>query len=308
MDIRRKEWHPAALSATAPRLKAKLPPLAPAGQAIGRVSPYFIEKYGLNPAAIATVCTGDNPASVIGLGLIKSGQVAISLGTSDTFFGTMAKCRTDARGEGHVFGSPAGGYMTLICFKNGSLAREKVRELYDIKDWSAFGRLLAKTKPGNNGAVLLPWFEAEIVPRVNRPGVHRFDLEESDVAANARAIFEGQMLSMRRHSEWMKVAPERIFATGGASNNPALLQVLANVMNCRVLRIEVSKSAALGAALLAAHGWLIADGETPDWGKLVAKFTQPVAGSEVRPDQQAVKVYDRLLEKFAACERAALKA
>ena len=145
------------------------------------------------------------------------------------------------------------------------------------------------------------------MPRVNRPGVHRFDLDERDAAANARAVFEGQMLSMRRHSAWMGVAPERIFATGGASNNPALLQVLANVMNCRVLRIEVSKSAALGAALLAAHGWLTAAGEKPEWEQLVAGFTKPVAGSEVKPDKRAVKVYDRLLEKFAACEKAALK-
>ena len=307
MDIRKKVWHPRALTATATGLRAKLPPLAPAGRVIGRVSPYFVHKFGLNPAALATVGTGDNPASVIGLGLIKAGQVAISLGTSDTFFGTMAKCRTDARGEGHVFGSPAGGYMTLICFKNGSLAREKVRELYGIKDWTAFGKLLQKTKPGNGGAILLPWFEAEIVPRVNRPGVHRFDLDELDAAANARAVFEAQMLSMRRHSAWMGVVPERIFATGGAANDPALLQVLANVMDCRVARIEVSKSAALGAALLAAQGWLAADGESADWEELVAGFTEPVKGSEVRPDKKAVKVYDRLLEKFTGCEREALK-
>ena len=55
----------------------------------------------------------------------------------------------------------------------------------------------------------------------------------------------------------MKVAPKRIYATGGASTNTAILQVMADVMNCPVLRIEVAKSAALGAALRAAHGWLL---------------------------------------------------
>jgi len=57
------------------------------------------------------------------------------------------------------------------------------------------------------------------------------------------------MMSMRLHSQWMKVAPDCIYATGGASDNVPLLQVMADVMNCRVLRIEVAKSAALGAAL-----------------------------------------------------------
>jgi xylulokinase len=306
MDIRNKVWDMEALKATAPSLKKKLPPLAASGHVIGLVSAYFVNKYGLNPEALATVWTGDNPASVIGLGLIKPGQVAISLGTSDTFFGTMQKCQTDENGEGHVFGSPAGGYMTLICFQNGSLAREKIRELYKIKNWEEFGKLAASTNPGNDGGILLPWFEAEIVPRVNAPGIRRFDLDAKNVAANCRAIYEAQMMSMRLHSQWMNVAPEKIFATGGASNDAALLQVMADVMNCRVLRIEISKSAALGAALQAAHGWLTVAGKNPKWEKLVAGFTTPIANSEIRPNPKAARIYDKLLEKYADCERDAL--
>ena len=306
MDIRRKNWNHDAMKATAPSLAKKLPALGASGQVVGRVSSYFVKKFGLNPEALATIWTGDNPASVIGLGLVKPGQVAISLGTSDTFFGTMEKCQTDEAGEGHVFGSPTGGYMTLICFKNGSLAREKIRELYKIADWKKFGQLVESTKPGNNGGILLPWFDPEIVPRINKPGVHRFDLDEKNAAANCRAIFEAQMLSMRLHSQWMQIAPEKIFVTGGASANPQLLQVLADVMNCRVLRIEVSKSAALGAALQAAHGWLTATGKTPKWETLVAGFTTPVPGSEIRPDKNAAKIYDTLLGKYALCESDAL--
>jgi len=306
MDIRKKVWDMDALKATAPSLKKKLPPLAAPGQVIGPVSAYYVNKYGLNPEALATIWTGDNPASVIGLGLIKPGQIAVSLGTSDTFFGSMEKCLTDENGEGHVFGSPAGNYMTLICFKNGSLAREKIRAHYGIADWKQFGELVAQTNPGNDGGVLLPWFEAEIVPRVNQPGIHRFNLDAKNVAANCRAIFEAQMMSMRLHSQWMNVAPEKVFATGGASNNVALLQVMADVMNCRVLRIEVSKSAALGAALQGAHGWLTVAGKNPKWEKLVAGFTAPVPGSEIRPNPKAARVYDKLVEKYADCEREAL--
>ena len=307
MDIQGKTWQADALQATAPDLKEKLPPLAESGKVIGAVSPYFVKKFGLNPNAQTLVWSGDNPCSVVGLGLIREGMVAISLGTSDTYFGSMKKCRTDEHGEGHVFGSPAGGYMTLICFKNGSLAREKVRGLYGIENWEKFGELMATKPPGNNGGILLPWFEAEIVPRVNKPGIHRFDLDEKDAAANCRAIIEAQMMSMRLHSQWMKVAPDCIYATGGASNDLALLRVMADVMNCHVLRIEVSKSAALGAALRAAHGWLVHSGEKPKWEEIVAGFTEPVPGSEIRPNPDAARVYDKLVEKYAACERKALQ-
>ena len=306
MDIRKKNWNHDAIKATAPSLINKLPLLQDAGSIIGPVSPYFVQKYGINPAALATVWTGDNPASAIGLGLVKPGQVAISLGTSDTFFGTMQKCLTDENGEGHVFGSPAGDYLTLICFKNGSLAREKVREQYKIADWKKFGALVESTPPGNGEKIMLPWFETEIVPRALAAKVHRFDLDEKDVAGNCRAIFEAQMLSMRLHSQWMQVLPEKILVTGGAANNPQLLRVLADVMNCPVLRIEVSKSAALGSALIAAHGFLAHTGKSPKWDKLVAAFTKPVAGSEIRPDKKVTKIYDKLLEKYAGCELDAL--
>ncbi len=307
MDIRKKVWHPAALAATASNLKLKLPTLAKSWQVVGLVGPYFVKKFGLNPEARVLVWSGDNPCSVVGLGLIRESMVGISLGTSDTYFGSMRKCRTDAHGEGHVFVSPTGDYMTLICFKNGSLAREKIRDAYGIKDWKQFGAALKSTPPGNNGGILLPWFEAEIVPRVNQPGIHRFDLDEKDAAANCRAVVEAQMMSMRLHSQWMKVAPDRILATGGASQDSPILQVMADVMNCRVERIEISKSAALGAALRAAHGWLVQTGEKPKWEQVVAGFTQPVPNSEIRPNPKAVKVYDQLIKKYAACEREALE-
>jgi xylulokinase len=291
MDIHKKNWNIKALQATAPNLINKLPTLALAGTVIGKVSAYFVQKFGLNPNALATVWTGDNPASLVGLGLVEAGQVAISLGTSDTYLGTMDKCAVDEQGEGHVFGSPTGGYMSLIVFKNGSLAREKIRELYHIQNWQAFEALVATTAPGNNGGILLPWFEAEIVPKVIQPGIKRFDLDENNVAANCRAIFEAQMLSMRLHSKWMNVLPKKIFATGGASNNLTLLQIMANVMNCSVLRIEVSNSAALGAALIAAH----------------FKFCRPDLRSEIHPDKSAVEIYDKLLKKYAECEKIALE-
>jgi xylulokinase len=306
MDIRKKKWLPRALKATAPQLRQKLPPLTSSSKIVGRISPYFVKKYGFHPNAKALVWSGDNPCSVIGLGLIKEGTIGISLGTSDTLFGYMKRCRVDERGEGSVFGAPTGDYMTLICFKNGSLARERVRDMYHL-DWRGFNQELASTPPGNHGAIMLPWFEAEIVPRVNRPGIHRFDLDPKDAAANCRAVVEAQMMSMRLHSRWMKVRPKQIFATGGASTNTAILQIMADVFGCPVVRIEVDKSAALGAALRAAHGWLTHSGKKPRWQDVVAGFTDPLPNSKVRPSRTSARVYGRLMEKYANHERDALK-
>ena len=302
MDIQRRAWHPRALDATAPGLSDRLPPLAASRAVIGPVSRYFVDKYDFNPQAQALVWSGDNPNSVIGLGLIREGMVAISLGTSDTYFGTMKFCQTDPRGEGHVFVSPTGDYMTLLCFKNGSLAREAVRKAHGL-DWDDFSRALQSTPPGNDGKIMLPYFEPEIVPNVLVPRVHRFDLDERDAAGNCRAVVEAQMMSMRLHAEWMGVRPSAIYATGGASVNPEILQIMADVQNCPVYPFEVTNSAALGAALRAAHAHLNASQDTP-WEDLLAGIAEPLAASAVSPSNPAV--YDALTKKYAECEQSAL--
>jgi xylulokinase len=205
--------------------------------------------------------------------------------------------------SGHVLAAlPAAISGILFAFYTNSVSPSthgNFYELYGIKNWRQFGELLKKTSPGNAGGILLPWFEAKIVPRVNQPGIHHFDLDEKNVAANCRAIFEAQMMSMRLQSQWMKVSPEKIYATGGASNDLALLQVMAGAMNCRVLRIEVAKSAA--------HGGLVQVGEKPTWEEVVNGFSNPIPNSEICPHPKAARIYDKLVEKYANRERAALE-
>ena len=257
--------------------------------------------------ALAVVWSGDNPCSVIGTGLVEAGMVAISLGTSDTYFGTMAECHTDPRGEGHVFVSPTGDYMTLICFKNGSLAREKIKDAYGL-DWSGFAAALASTSPGNGGGMMLPWFEPEIVPRVLTPGIHRLNLDVAHAAANCRAVVEAQMMSMKLHSQWMGIQPTSIRATGGGAREREILQVMADVMGCPVHQFEVSKTAALGAALRAAQAWQLASGKPVAWAQIAAGFTNTKTAGSVQPASGSAAIYAALLPQYAEFEAKVLRA
>ena len=306
MDIRSRIWNQYAMEATAPDLVDKLPRLSESWEVVGEISPYFQTRFGLNRGTRVIAWSGDNPNSVIGLGLIKEGMVVISLGTSDTYFGTMEACRTDPRGEGHVFVSPTGDYMSLICFKNGSLARERIRDQHGL-DWAGFSDALRSTPPGNNGKVMLPYFEPEIVPNVLDPGVRRFNLAEDDLTGNCRAVVEAQMMSMRIHSAWMKVSPVAIYVTGGGSVNTEILQIMADVHECPVHRFEVTNSAALGAAIRAAHGYLLDKGTDVTWASVVQGLAEPVAGSVVEPDGSTFEVYGALVEKYKACEEKIVK-
>jgi xylulokinase len=308
MDLATGTWWREALDATAPDLDEKLPPIVPASTVVGKLSAYWQQRYGFPPAAVVA-WTGDNPSSLVGTGLTTEGRVAVSLGTSDTVFGLMREPRVDPTGTGHVFGAPTGEFMGLTCFQNGSLARERVRAAHDL-DWSSFSRALDQTPPGG---FLFPWFVPEITPTVTMPGIRRYGRAAWSSDSEVRAIVDTQALGMARHSSWMGVTVESIRATGGGAVNLAILQTLADVFGTDVYQLEVTNSAALGAALRAAHRDLNpggfertrpTGGAPHSWDDVVRGFAEPVA--RLRPDPKRSALYQQLGPVFAACEAHAL--
>jgi xylulokinase len=302
MDITTRAWSPEALAATAPGLEAKLAPITASTDVAATVSPYFVERFGFSAECQVLPGTGDNPASLVGLGLVSGGALGISLGTSDTLFAYMSQVKTDPSTASHVFGSPTGGYMAISVYKNGSLAREAVRQKHGLS-WEQFSDVLKRTPPGNQGRVLLPYFGTEIVPRVQKAGEQRFGFTESDADVaeiEVRAVVEAQMASMLLHSAWMGEKPVRIQATGGASENREILQIMADVFGVPVLRQETANAAALGAAVCAQHAALREAGTPASFEAL----TQPHVRSTFRlePNPGATAAYAAFVETYARRE------
>ena len=292
LNLKTLTWDKDLMDATAPNLTEKLLPAASCLKPLSAISAYFVKKYGFSETCQVCPFTGDNPASLVGMGATTPGQVVISLGTSDTFFAAMAEPKTDPQGFGHVFGNPAGGFMSLICFRNGSLAREALRDELGV-DWSAFdqgGLTASKSSAGKN--LTLPFYGPEITPRhdFEKP-VTEFSEDPND-ALRIRSLLEGQFLNMRLHSQWMGVTTDRILLTGGASKNDGIAQIVADVFQAPVERLEVANSAALGAALIAAT----AAGN--DLVNLQTVFCKPSANSRIEPDTHLASGYAAALDSF----------
>ncbi|XP_030454501.1 xylulose kinase 2 [Syzygium oleosum] len=273
MDIKQRAWSKVALEATAPGLEDKLGKLAPAYAVAGHIAPYFVQRFNFHKNCLVIQWSGDNPNSLAGLTLNKPGDLAISLGTSDTVFGISSD--PQPRLEGHVFPNPVDqeSYMVMLVYKNGSLTREDIRNRYAEKSWDAFNKFLERTPPLNGGKIGFYYMDHEILPPLP-VGFHRYILDnftgdtleglterevhEFDSPAEVRALIEGQLLSMRAHAErfGMPAPPNRIIATGGASANQRILSSIASIFGCDVYTVQRPDSASLGAALRAAHGWL----------------------------------------------------
>jgi len=293
LDLARGAWSPMLLDATAPDLARRLRPAVPSATRAGTVADYFVKRYGFAPGTPVIAFTGDNPSSLVGMGATEPGTAVVSLGTSDTMFAAMAAPRTDPKGYGNVFGNPAGGFMALCCFSNGSLAREEVAKRFKL-GWDDFARaILEQTQAGNGGDMLLPYFVPEITPRLTAPPERWFGTPDfvagKNAPAAARALVEEQALSMRIHSAFIGQAPQRILVTGGASKNAGILRVLADVFQAEIVPLRVSNSSALGGALRAAQAV-----EGRPWSDLYARFAAPALDRRVAPDPRSKVTYEGL--------------
>ncbi|XP_027091276.1 xylulose kinase 2-like isoform X2 [Coffea arabica] len=176
MDIQSRDWSKLALEATAPGLEEKLGKLAPAHAVAGPLASYYVDRYNFSKKCLVIQWSGDNPNSLAGLTLNTPGDLAISLGTSDTVFGIANYHKPSL--EGHVFPNPVDTetYMVMLVYKNGSLTREDVRNRCANGSWDVFSDYLRQTPPLNGGKIGFYYKEHEILPPLP-VGFHRYILD-----------------------------------------------------------------------------------------------------------------------------------
>ncbi|KAK8049999.1 D-xylulose kinase [Apiospora phragmitis] len=250
------------------------------GGSMGGISQYFVEKYGFSPDCQVVAFTGDNPATILALPL-RPMDAIVSLGTSSTFL--MVTHTYKPHPSYHFMNHPCnpGQYMFMLCYKNGGLAREKVRDRLPKADgadpWANFNKSVMATPPldvrteGDRAKLGLYFPLPEIVPNI-KAGTWRYtskaedgsDLqkaqEEWNSETDARIIVESQALSMRLRSHSLlgsppgsslPAQPRRIYLVGGGSLNPAISRVLGDVLGGAegVYKLDVGGNAcALGGA------------------------------------------------------------
>lgn len=258
LSLKSGEWDAEICEFVAPGLVNKLPEVAarPESAPCHRYLAARFAVFGLSPGIPIVPFTGDNPASLVGCRAEKPGTAVISLGTSDVFFAAMESFHTDPDGCGHVFGNPMGGFMSLSCFKNGSLARDRVRRELGV-DWTFFDETAWSSIVQSSTCNLqpapkaFPYFEAEITPKHGATGVEaNFDWASAAADVKVRAIVEGQIANMYERTRWIGDF-EEIMVTGGASRSKGIRETIARTFKAKVTTLDVADSAAVGGARLA---------------------------------------------------------
>lgn len=233
----------------------------------GSVSQYYIQKFGFSPSCQVNHWTGDNPSSVVGLGMLLPGDIAISLGTSDTLLAVVDRAPESSRKPlpfGHLFPHPClqDKLFLMLCYTNGDVTRRAVRDSHADGSWDKFTEILQSTQPGNGNHFGMFFSTNEITPPLTNNGnvfaatsdgktfhkVGTFSDEQ-----NVRGVVESRALAMYSHMNSLGFyTPEgRLLMTGGGSANPAIRQVFADVFARQVYTLDSADSAATGAAVRA---------------------------------------------------------
>ncbi|XP_028130191.1 xylulose kinase isoform X1 [Diabrotica virgifera virgifera] len=300
MNIKTKKWDETLLAVCGSNLAEKLGDPVPSTTIVGNVSPYYVDRYNFNPNCKTIACTGDNPASLIGMRLSEN-WIAVSLGTSDTVFLWLQEPKIVL--DGHVLCNPIdeNAYMGMLCFKNGSFTRERIRDQCAEGSWDVFNELLESTPRGNFGNIGLYYDNQEIIPFLH--GDYRFSkggrvTKFNSLEVEVRAVIEGQCIRNRAYSEdfGLKIDKNtKILATGGASNNKAILQVLSDVFNVPVYVQQAANSAMLGAAYQAKHGLFFGQKSYRD---VMSPLPEPELACT--PYQDAESIYIPMVHRYRA--------
>lgn len=230
---------------------------------------------------------GDNAGAALGLGA-ASGDVIVSLGTSGTVFAVTDVSTPDPTGSVAGFADASGRFLPLVATLNAARVLGTVADLLDV-DFEEFADLAMRAPAGSEGVVLVPYFEGERTPNLPnaKASLHGLSISSSRRENLARAAVEGMLSGLAAGLDAVRavgVREQRLLLIGGASLNPAVQAVAAQVFDAPVVVPAPGEYVANGAAAQAA--WVLT-GARPQWPlELVA---------EPQPDFQPVirAQYDR---------------
>jgi xylulokinase len=300
LDVRKRKWSKAVLSAIDPELEGKLPPLISSDRPAGRLQASIAKTLGLGTDVIVSAGGGDNMMGAIGTGNTRPGVITASFGTSGTIYACAGKPVIDPKGEIAAFCDSTNQWLPLLCTMNVTVATEMVRNDFGL-DHEKFNATAAKAPSGSDGLLLLPYLEGERTPNVPAGTGVYFGVTTKTFTAEhfARATMEGVTLGMNyglRRLRELGVEPTQIRATGGGAKSKLWRQIMADVFNAEVVTLKVSEGAAYGAALQALWCWRRESGEKVPIQEITDAFVELNKAERSEPKAKNVAVYAELQE------------
>jgi len=285
------QWSRKVIEAIDPGLMDKLPPVQPSTESIGKISKALTEKFGFSPECQVDAGSGDNMYGAVGTGNIYPGLVTVSLGTSGTAYTVVDEPFIDPEGEIAAFCDSTGRHLPLLCVSNLANGYNELLRERDLTH-DDFSTIIHKTRPGNGGRLLIPWYTGERTPDVPLATPVNFGFGTGDFSTTilCRAVLEGHVLNLHDGFFRMPVTPKEIRLTGGLSKSECWCQTMADVFEADAVPVE-GEGAALGAAIHAAWVYFKESGADVDLSELTKAFVELDENRRKKPVPENVEIY-----------------
>jgi gluconokinase len=295
LDLSTLDWDAEALGLagiTAERLPALVPTTT--------VLPGLSAPVGALPAGTPLVAgAGDGPLANLGLGAVRPGVAACSIGTSGALRVTVSRPAVDPGGGVFCYALTDDRWVVGGAINNGGIVLHWAGRALapDLAGPSALLEQAAAVPPGSGGLVMLPYLLGERAPHWSTLplGAYVGLTREHGRGHLVRAAIEGVCQQLALVLESMRAAGievRELRATGGFARSPLWRQILADTLGMDVGFPAGSEGSAFGAALLGMQALGLV--ESLDVAADLVRIE-----STVSPDPAAAAVYAALRPVFA---------
>lgn len=261
LDLRKRDWSQEILDRLGiPR--SWLPKTYEGPEITGTLSEAAAEATGLAAGTPVVGGGGDQSAQGVGVGAVREGIVALTLGTSGVVFASVDEPFVDPDGRLHAFchALPSRWHLMGVMLSAAGSLRWYRDVVAPGEDFDELLAPAADVRPGSDGLLFLPYLTGERTPHADPSARGSFVglTVRHGRAHMTRAVLEGVAFGLRDSFELMQEAGlssiDQVRISGGGARSPLWRQILADVLGVELVTVNTTEGAAYGAALLAGVG------------------------------------------------------
>lgn len=294
-DVKNRRWSQEMLSIVGVK-EEQLAKVFESYEVVGTLREDVAKKLGLNPSVKVIAGAGDNAAGAVGTGTLEHGMCSISIGTSGTVFIATDEFAVDDDNAMHSFDHANGKYHFLGCMLSAASANKWwMDDIIRTKEYNKEQENIVNL--GENRVFFLPYLMGERTPHNNPNARGTFvgmtmDTTREDMT---QAVLEGVTFALRDALEIARsfgVTITRVRLNGGGAKSKLWCEMVANIMNVKVDKINSEEGPGFGAAILAAVGCEKFNSVEEAASKLIKVV------STIEPEEELVRKYEEKYQMF----------
>lgn len=298
-DLEKRDWSNEILDALEIP-GAWLPPTFEGPEITGRITREAAEATGLREGTPVVAGGGDQSAQAVGVGAIRPGVLAVTMGTSGVVFAATETPLIEPQGRLHAFCHAVPNrwhLMGVMLSAAGSLQWYRDALCPNV----SFDELVteaARVPAGSDGLLFLPYLCGERTPHPDplARGAWIGLTNRHTRGHLTRAVLEGVAFGLKDIFALMLEVGMRdvdqVRVSGGGAKSMLWRQILSDVLDSELVTVNTTEGAAYGAALLAG----VAAGV---WSDVDTACAQTIRVSErISPDLANVSRYAEMYRQY----------